>query len=480
MNLLVVLLIAAIGAAAGAVAAVLLLRSKTVVLGQQKSALEQELASSRAEAQRLSVQVLGLSEANARLEATLVSERSSHAATLTAERSNADEKVRFLQETTERLKSEFQALAASALKSSTDDFLRLAKSVLETQQTQAAGELAQKEQAVKTLVEPIAQSLAGMNQQIQALEQKRSEAYGTLSTQVQSLMETQRALQTETGNLVKALREPQARGRWGELQLRKVLELAGMLEYCDFTEQLSFNDEERRFRPDVIVDLPGGKQVVVDAKVPLTAYLEALEAPDELTRNLCLGDHARQVRNHIDSLAGKSYWAHLPCTPEFVVLFLPGEVFFRAAVDGDPELIEYGVSQKVIVTSPTTLIALLKAVAYGWNQKNLAESAKQISEAGKTLYERLCKMTEHFEALGKKLGGAVESYNDMVASVERRVLPIARKFPELDRSLAADSIPDLPQLDKTVRELQAQDWQESIEHPALPLEEEKADTAKAH
>jgi len=323
-----------------------------------------------------------------------------------------------------------------------------------------------------------------MNQQIQALEKTRAEAYGTLTTQVASLVDTQKALQAETGNLVKALREPQARGRWGELQLRRVLELAGMLEYCDFTEQLSFNDEERRFRPDVIVDLPGGKQVVVDAKVPLTAYLEALEAPDELTRNVCIGDHARQVRNHIDSLAGKTYWAHLPCTPEFVVLFLPGEVFFRAAVDGDPELIEYGVSQKVIVTSPTTLIALLKAVAYGWNQKNLAESAKHISEAGKTLYERLCKMTEHFESLGKKLGGAVESYNDMVASVERRVLPIARKFPELDRSLAADSIPEVQQLDKTVRELQAQDWQETLEHPALPLvpeeqKEEKAERAKA-
>jgi len=219
--------------------------------------------------------------------------------------------------------------------------------------------------------------------------------------------------------------------------------------------------------------------VVVDAKVPLTAYLEALEAPDELTRKVCIDDHARQVRNHIDSLASKMYWSHLPCTPEFVVLFLPGEVFFRAAVDGDPELIEYGVSQKVIVTSPTTLIALLKAVAYGWNQKNLAESAKQISEAGKTLYERLCKMTEHFESLGKKLGGAVESYNDMVASVERRVLPIARKFPELDRSLAADSIPEPLQLDKTVRELQAQDWQETIQHPELPLAEERADTAKA-
>ena len=275
------------------------------------------------------------------------------------------------------------------------------------------------------------------------------------------------------------MREPQARGRWGELQLHRVLELAGMLEYCDFKEQLSFNDDERRFRPDVIVDLPGGKQVVVDAKVPLAAYLAALEAPDDATRNARLIDHARQVRQHIDSLASRSYWAHLPCTPEFVVLFLPGEVFFRAAMDGDAELIEYGVSQKVIVTSPTTLIALLKAVAYGWNQKNLAESARKISEAGKQLYERLCTMTGYLEDLGKKLGGAVKSYNEMLASVERRVLPVARKFPELDRSLAAEALPDMEQLEKMPRELEAQDWQETIEEPELPFAEDKVDRAKA-
>ncbi len=296
---------------------------------------------------------------------------------------------------------------------------------------------------------------------------------------MQSLLETQKLLQTETGNLVKALREPQARGRWGELQLHRVLELAGMLEYCDFKEQLSFNDDERRFRPDVIVDLPGGKQIVVDAKVPLAAYLAALEAPDEVTRNARLTDHARQVRAHIDSLASRTYWARLSCTPEFVVLFLPGEVFFRAAMDGDAELIEYGVSQKVIVASPTTLIALLKAVAYGWNQKNLAESASKISDAGKTLYERLCTMTRHIETMGKRLGGAVESYNEMLASVEKRVLPHARKFPELDRALAADALPVLEQLEKTPRALQAQDWQDTIEEPVLPFVEDHADRAKA-
>jgi DNA recombination protein RmuC len=215
--------------------------------------------------------------------------------------------------------------------------------------------------------------------------------------------------------------------------------------------------------------LPGGTQVVVDAKVPLSAYLAALEAPDEQSRNAQLLSHARQVRQHIDSLAGKMYWARLPCTPEFVVLFLPGEVFFRAAMDYDAELIEYGVSQKVIVASPTTLIALLKAVAYGWNQKNLAESARKISEAGRTLYERLCKMTGYLDDLGKRLGGAVKSYNEMLSSLEKRVLPEARKFPELDRSLAAEALPAPEQLEKTPRELAAQDWQEAIDEPELPF-----------
>jgi len=468
MNVFPVVLLAAVSLLVGAVFAWLVLRSQTAALQERKNNLEQELAATRTVADSQAEQIRSLSEARAALDATLISERR-----------NTEEKLRLLQDASEQLKMQFKTLAAAALDSNNANFLQLAKSVLQNQQTQAAGDLAQKELAVKNLVEPIAQSLTGMNQQIQALEQSRSQAYGTLTSQVASLLDTQKALQVETGNLVKALREPQARGRWGELQLHRVLELAGMLEYCDFKEQLSFNDDERRFRPDVIVDLPGGKQVVVDAKVPLTAYLSALEAPDEPTRNVRLEDHARQVRQHIDSLASKAYWTHLPCTPEFVVLFLPGEVFFRAAMDADFELIEYGVSQKVIVASPTTLIALLKAVAYGWNQKNLAESAHRISEAGKTLYERLCTMTGYLEDLGKKLGGAVGSYNEMVASLEKRVLPEARKFPELDRSLEADRLPELEQLEKTPRELQAQDWQDPVGHARLPFEEEQADRAKA-
>jgi DNA recombination protein RmuC len=468
MSVFPVVLLAAISFLVGAGFAWLLSQSKTAALQERKNSLEEELAAAKAANERHAEELRLLGEARSALEATLASERR-----------NTEEKLKLLQDAGEQLKLQFKSLAAAALDTNNANFLQLAKSVLQNQQTQAAGDLAQKELAVKNLVEPIAQSLSGMNQQIQALEQTRSQAYGTLTSQVASLLDTQKALQVETGNLVKALREPQARGRWGELQLHRVLELSGMLEYCDFKEQLSFNDDERRFRPDVIVDLPGGKQIVVDAKAPLTAYLSALEAPDELTRSARLDDHARQVRQHIDSLASKAYWTHLPCTPEFVVLFLPGEVFFRAAMDADFELIEYGVSQKVIVASPTTLIALLKAVAYGWNQKNLAESAHRISEAGKTLYERLCTMTGYLEDLGKKLGGAVGSYNEMVASLEKRVLPEARKFPDLDRSLEADRLPELEQVEKTPRELQAQDWQEAVEHAKLPFEEEEADRAKA-
>ena len=467
MSILVTVLLSASSVVIGAVVSLLFCRSQAAAMVERKRLLEQDLATARAANDRQVAEIRALAGARSALDATLTSERRA-----------TEEKLQLWQNAGEQLKAQFKSLAAAALDSNNANFLHLAKSVLQNYQTQAAGDLAQKEQAVKKLVEPIAESLKGMNQQIQDLEKARAEAYGTLTSQVASLLDTQKALQAETGNLVKALREPQARGRWGELQLHRVLELSGMLEYCDFKEQLSFNDDERRFRPDVIVDLPGGKQVVVDAKVPLSAYLSALESPDDLGRNICLAEHARQVRNHIDSLASKAYWSHLPCTPEFVVLFLPGEVFFRAAMDADAELIEYGVSQKVIVTSPTTLIALLKAVAYGWNQKNLAESAKKISDAGKTLYERLCTMTEHLERMGKRLGGAVESYNDLLASMERRVLPEARKFPELDRSLAAESLPELKQLERTPRELQAQDWQE-IEHAELPFEEDKADRAKA-
>jgi len=450
----IMLLIIAIVAVVTALAA----RFKIAALAERKGALEQELATARADAVRKQEEVLSLQVARARLEETL-----------TKEGEATQEKLQLLTAARAELENSFKALANSALQSSNANFLELAKATLEKYQTQAKGELEAREKAVETLVKPIAESLKQVDEQVRELEKTRAQAYGTLTSQVASLLDAQKALQTETGNLVKALREPQARGRWGELQLRRVLELAGMLEHCDFLEQETITGDERRSRPDVVVQLPGDKQIIVDAKAPILAYLAAVEAPDEPTRTARLADHAQQVRHHIDNLGARSYWAQLPCTPEFVVLFLPGEVFFRAAMDCDAELIEYGISRKVIVASPTTLIALLKAVAYGWNQKNLADSARLISQAGRDLYKRLGSMAGHVHEMGKKLGGAVTAYNEMLGSMERRVFPMARKFPELDRSLAAAALPELEQLDKTPFELQSPDWQDDVEQSTLDL-----------
>ena len=467
MSIVLAIVLIAFGVIAGYALALLAARSKSAVLQERAATLEADNGRLRTQVSTQLGDYNALLAANAALQATLDSERR-----------NAEEKVALLTEASEQMQAQFRSLAASALESNNTNFLQLAKQTLAQQQTEAKGELEKREQAVKTLVEPIAQSLKQVDEQVRALEEKRAHAYGTLSTQVASLLETQKALQAETGNLVKALREPQARGRWGEVQLRRVIEMAGMTEHCDFDEQVTVIGEERRIRPDVVVKLPGEKQVVIDSKAPIVAYLAALEAPDDVTRNARLLDHARQVKAHIDGLGSKRYWQQFDATPEFVVLFLPGEVFFRAAMDADPELIEYGVAQKVIIASPTTLIALLKAVAYGWNQKNLAESARKISEAGKTLYERLCAMTRHFENVGSRLDGAMDSYNKAVGSMQRMVFPVARKFAELDKSLELDELPDLEPLDKSARQLDAPDWRDEDVDNRLLFPEE-ADSAKA-
>ncbi len=467
MSIPLAVVLTLLGIIVGYAFAAMAARSKIATLAERSSALESETASLRSELSKRQADYSALLESKAALEGTLASERR-----------NAEEKLHLLTQAGEEMRAQFRSLAASALESNNTNFLQLARATLERQQAEAKGELEKREQAVETLVKPIAESLKQVDEQVRALEEKRAHAYGTLSTQVESLLKTQQALQTETGNLVKALREPQARGRWGELQLRRVIEMAGMSEHCDFDEQVTVIGEERRIRPDVVVRLPGEKQVVIDSKAPIVAYLAALEAQDEATRNARLADHARQVKAHIDNLGSKRYWQQFDATPEFVVLFLPGEVFFRAAMDADPELIEYGVAQKVILASPTTLIALLKAVAYGWNQKNLAESARKISEAGKTLYERLCAMTRHLEDLGKKLDSATNSYNVAVGSMQKRVFPVARKFAELDKSLEAEELPDLEPLEKSARQLDAPDWRDEDIDTGL-LFPERGDGAKA-
>ncbi|MFZ0889461.1 MAG: DNA recombination protein RmuC [Candidatus Binataceae bacterium] len=320
-----------------------------------------------------------------------------------------EEERKLLAEAERKLSDTFKSLASDALRSNSEAFLSL------------AGER----------LKPVKESLDKMDEQLGQIEQARNQAYGAIKEQVDSLIKTQAALRSETANLVKALRSPAVRGRWGEIQLKRVVELAGMVERCDFFEQESHDTDAGRLRPDLRVQLPGGKNIVVDAKVPLMAYLEALEAPTEELRMAKLGEHARQVRDHMGKLSSKAYWEHLQPTPEFVFMFLPGESFFSAALEQDPSLIEQGANQGVVLATPTTLIALLKAVAYGWRQEQLAENAERISTLGKQVHERLATMVGHLVRLGGSIRNCVDAFNDTVGSLESRLLPSARRFKEL-------------------------------------------------
>ena len=424
------------------------------------------LASAKAQAQQGQVE---LGELRARLEA----EQKAHTtavAQLDSERRRLQEQSALLEKADQKLQAAFGHLAGEALKTNIDAFLKLATEKLGAVKNEATGELEQRKQAVDALVRPIRESLDKVEGHIHELEKQRTAAYSTLTEQVKSLAGTQDKLQAETANLVKALRSPTVRGRWGEIQLRRVVEIAGMLNYCDFSEQESVTTADGRLRPDMIVRLPGGKNIVVDSKAPLKAYLEALEAPDDDARRSRLEAHAAQIRTHIDGLGSKSYWEHLQPTPEFVVMFLPGETFFSEALAHDPSLIEEGVHQKVIVASPTTLIALLKAVSYGWQQQTIATSAQQISDLGRELYERLCTMASHFESVGHGLDNAVKAYNKTVASLESRVLSSARKFPELGTPIRAE-IAELIPIENSARDLQAPDWSPQTLELAASAEE---------
>ncbi len=352
--------------------------------------------------------------------------------------------------------SAFKALSADALARNNQAFLDLARAAFGQLQEGSRGDLEKRQQAIGELVGPVRESLDKMGERIQDLEKARTGAYATLTEQVRSLIETQTQLRSETARLVTALRAPAVRGNWGEIQLRRVVEMAGMTEYCDFTLQTSVESGEgSRLRPDMVVRLPGGKNVVVDVKTPLAAYLEALEAPDEQTRRDRLADHARQVRAHVTALSRKSYWEQFENAPEFAVLFLPGECFFSAALESDPSLLEFGVEQNIILATPTTLIALLRAVAYGWRQEKLAENAAEISALGKELFKRLSDMGEHWGKVGKALERAVDSYNGAVGSLESRVMVTARKFAELKAAPNGAEIAQLEPIGKRVRSLES-------------------------
>ncbi|WP_156896603.1 DNA recombination protein RmuC [Desulfovirgula thermocuniculi] len=374
----------------------------------------------RQQVERLSEEVAGLrdqllreQEGRVRAEAALAEQR------------------RALEEAGARLADTFKALSADALHANSQALVQMARQALESVVLEARGDLQQQRQAIDALIRPLKEELARYEAQVRAMESARREAYGSLMRQLEELQRTQQLLQKETGNLVTALKMPQVRGRWGEITLRRAVEVAGLSPYCDFAEQVPVEGEGGRLRPDLVVKLPGDRTVVVDAKVPLKAYLEAMESGDEGARQAALARHARAVREHMQALASKAYWSQFDRSPDFVVLFLPGESFFAAALEQDRHLIEDGLACRVLLATPTTLIALLRAVALSWQQHALTENARLIAQAGAELYERLCRFSEHLGRIKDGLQKAVSAYNSAVGSWEGRVAPGARRLKEL-------------------------------------------------
>jgi len=373
---------------------------------------------------------------------------------LEEEKKSYEEKLKVFQNAEEKLTHYFKSISNEALKQNNQNFLDLAKQTLEKQEISAKTELEKKQTAIDSLIKPIKESLDKMDLKLTDLEKSRVGAYEAIHQQVKTLVESQHSLKSETSQLVQALRSPVVRGRWGEIQLKRVVEMAGMLEYCDFFQQESTETTSgEKLRPDLIIRLPGDKNIVIDAKAPLSAYLDALNITDENLRKERLKDHAKHIRTHMNQLSRKSYWDQFKPAPEFVVLFLPGEIFFSAALEQDPALIEVGVDQKVILATPTTLIALLRAVSYGWRQENLAKNAQKISDLGQELFKRISDMSDHLNRLGKNLNLAVDSFNKTVGTFESRVFVSARKFKELEAAPQSDEILHIEPIEQNSRPL---------------------------
>lgn len=420
------------------------------VLHSRAGVSQERLRAREAEIERLQTELADTRRALDTERVSLADTRS----TLAAERASATEKIAALTEAHERSVNEFKALSAAALQANNTAFLELARETLGRTQQLSASDLEKRQLAIEALVKPLRETLGQVETKITAFDKTRAESAAALAQQLQMLTQSQGALQAETSRLSTALRSTTTAGTWGELQLRRVVELAGMSNYCDFTEQTSVTLEDRtRLRPDLVVRLPGGQQIVVDAKAPNEAYREAASAPDEATRAAKLLEHAAKVRNHVDALGAKAYWEQFQPSPEFVVLFLPGDQFLAGALSADPELLERAILRKVLLATPATLIALLKAASYGWRQETAAKNAEEISAQARELYDRVCAFTDHLEKIGPALDNAAKAYNNAIGSFESRILPAGRRLEELGAKGHKELPSTLDSADQTPRDL---------------------------
>jgi len=375
------------------------------------------------------------------------------ASQLEAQREVLEEKTRTFEQARQQFESTFKSLASDVLKSNSSEFLKLAETNFKVLHNQASGQLEQREKAVESMVKPIREALDKTDQHIRRMEKDREAAFGSLTQHLKFMAQAQEQLQGETRNLVKALRRPEVRGQWGEMTLKRLAELAGMVEHCDFDQQRSVTTDSGKQRPDMVVRMPGGREIIVDAKAPMDAYLGAVEAQDDTTRAAEIQRHARNVRDRVRELSSKGYWQQFPQSPDFVVLFIPGDQFLSAALEIDPKLLEDAMADKVVLATPSSLVALLRAIAYGWRQEALAENAEHIRTVGEELYERLSTFADHLGKLGSHLTRSVESYNKAVGSFDGRVLPGARKFREMGIRRKKD-LPEPEPVDRLPRPVQ--------------------------
>lgn len=367
---------------------------------------------------------------------------------------NVEAQRKILEEAQERFKTAFEALSGEALKSNNKAFLDLAAKSMDVLLKGAENQIGEKTNEIRGIVSPLEKTLERYEHQIGELEKARATAYGSLDNQIKSLISSQQVLEKETGNLVSALRTPHVRGQWGQISLKRVVELSGMSEHCDYKEQVSVKVEESRLQPDMIIHLPGGKQVVIDSKVSLHAYMDYIEASEEPARKAALVKHAQQIRKHMNDLASKSYWSQFPQAPEFVIMFIPGEPFVSAAVQNDPTLIEEGVENRIIISTPTTLITLLRAISYGWRQEQVAKNTQQIADLGRQVYERFSAFLSHLTKTRNSLEQSIFNFNRTVASLEGRVLPSLRRFKELGAT-GADDLPSVEPIEQSARQVEA-------------------------